>query len=266
MKLKFAASIAVVITASILISFLIIRSGESAIAAYVEDYQKMTYRIERDFIENIPVYRDFAKPGIVAELQKFDLSKHAPQVVKHGIPPMKNVDDINTLIKDGKLVSVDSAADELYYFHNVQREYRYLTPAAKEALKSVAEKFQAKLKAHKEGLPPVKLAVSSVIRTVEYQEKIFGRKFISLHSYGVCFDIFFEDYFVQLPEPNKRGGVYDKIRKSLHRRTGFLMGDALREQFRSVLMETLLDLQREGLLYAFLEEDNRCYHITILAK
>ena len=80
------------------------------------------------------------------------------------------------------------------------------------------------------------------------------------------FDIFYEDYYVQLPSPEKTGGVYDRIKKSLHGRTGFLMGDALREQFRSVLMETLIELQREGVLYAFLEDDRRCYHITILVK
>jgi len=266
MKLKFTASIAVIIAVVVILSYLFISYRESAIAAYVDDYQKMTYRIERDFIENIPVYRDFAKPAIVTELQKFDLPQHAQQVIKHGIPPMKNIDDINKHVKEGKLVSADSDGNELHYFHNVQKEFRYLTPLARDGLKLVTERFQEKLKIHKEGLLPVKLAVSSVIRTVDYQEKIFGRKFVSIHSYGGCFDIFFEDYFVQLPEPEKRGGVYDRIRKSLHSRMGFLMGDALREQFRSVLMETLVELQREGVLYAFLEDDRRCYHITILVK
>jgi hypothetical protein len=85
-------------------------------------------------------------------------------------------------------------------------------------------------------------------------------------GYGGCFDIFFDDYFVQLPVPEKTGRAAEKIRKSLHGRTGFLMGDALREQFRTVLMETLLELQREKKIYVFLEDDNRCYHITVLTK
>ena len=44
------------------------------------------------------------------------------------------------------------------------------------------------------------------------------------------------------------------------------MGDALRRQFKSTLMETLLELQREGEIYVFYEEDNRCYHVTVLVK
>lgn len=236
---------------------------EKSLAGFVDAFQEMAYKTERDFIENIPVYRDFAAPGMIRELQKFDLSVHAGEVVKHGIAPLKNTDDINENIRSGRLVSADAVKDKLYYFHNVRREYRYLTPQGLSGLELVASRFQEKLQARKPGLPVVKLAVSSVIRTVDYQEKVFGRKFVSTHSYGGCFDIFYEDYFVQLPATAAAGSAREKIRKSLHGRTGYLMGDALREQFRSVLMETLLELQRENRIYVFLEDDNRCYHITI---
>ncbi|HOP65006.1 MAG TPA: DUF5715 family protein [Spirochaetota bacterium] len=262
MKLKVIIFITVII--AITISYTVISFRESAIAGYVEDYQKMTYRIERDFIENVPVYRDFAKPALISELKKFDLEKHRLQVKKYGTTPLRNMDDINESVKKGELVPAGSGSNEYYYFHNVRKEYRYLTPPARDALRMVAGRFQEKIKSHKSDLPVVKLAISSVIRTVNYQEKIFGRKFVSLHSFGVCFDIFFDDYYIKIPEPEKHEDVFDRLRKSLQRRTGFLMGDALREQLRTVLMETLLELQREGGLYVFLEEDNRCYHITIL--
>ncbi len=264
MKVKIIAATLIAVLITALAALLFIKYTESAIAAYVEEYQKMSYSTERLFVENIPVYRDFATPQLVAELQKFDLSRHAAEVVKHGTSPMKNIDDINNYVKDGKLIPLSSGADSLYYFYNVKKEFRYLTPKARDGLNIVAERFQSKIKSHNSSLPVVKFAVSSVIRTVDYQEKIFGRKFVSLHSYGGCFDIFIDDFFVQLPEPVKNGGIYDRIRTSLHGQTGYLMGDALREQLRSVLMETLVELQREGIIYAFLEDDRRCFHITIL--
>jgi len=250
----------------IAVSAFLIYKKEKSLTGFVSSYLDITYKIERDFIENIPVYRDYAAPEMVRELQKYDLKAHASEVVRHGTAPMKNTEDINTNIKNGKLVSVEPEGDKLYYFHNVRKEYRYLTPQGKSGLELVASRFQQKLQAHKAGLPVVKLAVSSVIRTVDYQEKIFGRKFVSTHSYGGCFDIFFDDFFVQLPVPETSGSGEEGIRKSLHSRTGFLMGDALREQFRSVLMETLLELQKENMIYVFLEDDNRCYHITVLVK
>lgn len=257
-----AASAAVIIAVSIFV----IEQSNKSLVSYVKSYQDMVYTIKRDFIENIPVYRDFAKPRMEQELMKFSLNEQAAVAVKHGVKPLKNFDDINSAIKEGKLVSVDKGHDKLYYFHNVRREYRYLTPAAKEALELTAQRFQDKIQVRKEGLPTVKLAVSSVIRTIDHQEKIFGRKFVSIHSYGACFDIFFEDYYVQLPVPETSKGAQEQIRRSLHSRTGFLLGDALREQFKTVLMETLLELQREGKIYVFFEDDNRCYHITVPAK
>jgi len=250
----------------IAVSAFIIYSKEKSLTGYVAAYQDMVYKTERGFIENIPVYRDFATPALTAELISFDLKDSAVEAAKHGVPPLKNFDDISTNIKTGKLVPVDAPGEKLYYFHNVQKEYRYLSPQGKTGLELVAERFQQKIQAHKQGLPVVKLAVSSVIRTVDYQEKIFGRKFVSTHSFGGCFDIFLDDYFVQLPVPDKTGRAEEKMRKSLHARTGFLMGDALREQFRAVLMETLLELQRENRIYVFFEDENRCYHITVLAK
>ena len=263
MKQQLFVSWIVSIVIIMAISVTSIYKNRNTFSNYVSDYMDMSNKIEREFIENIPVYRDYVKPALTAELQMYDLKAHAEQVVKHGIVPLKNIEDINSNIKSGKLVSVGSGPDELFYFHNVQKEYRFLTPTGKSGLELVASRFQQKLQAHKAGLPAVKLAVSSVIRTVDYQEKIFGRKFVSTHSYGGCFDIFYEDYFVQLPVPAKTDSDKEKIRKSLHSRMGFLLGDALREQYRTVLMETLLELQREKMIYVFLEDDNRCYHITI---
>lgn len=237
-------------------------AGISA-ANYIKKYNKLCHDIERGYIESIPVYRDYATALLEDELKKFDLAAHGLQVVKTGIRPMHNESEIMENVRAGKLTEVKSD-DELFYFHNVQKPYRFLTPQTLTGLKMVTERFQQRIKAHREGLPLVKIAVSSVIRTVDYQEKIFGRKFVSLHSYGGCFDIFFDNYFVVIPDPDEGSGNQKRLGKELHSRFGFLMGDAIREQFRTILMETLLELQREGLLYAFYEEERRCYHITIL--
>jgi hypothetical protein len=266
MKLKLFLTWIISVAVIIALSIIIIKQKEKKLTDYVSSFQDMSYKTERGFIENIPVYRDFARPELAGELKMYDLSAHALEVLKHGIKPLKNIDDINSCINDGRLVPLNTEGNNLFYFHNVQKEYRYLTPQGKAGLELVAERFQQKLQSHKPGLPVVKLAVSSVIRTVDYQEKIFGRKFVSTHSYGGCFDIFFDDYFVQLSAPGTGSRAEEKLRKSLVNRSGYLLGDALREQFRTVLMETLLELQREKKIYVFLEDENRCYHITILVK
>lgn len=266
MKVKTAILCAVTAVVTGITAFIIMNHREDSLVSFVKNYRDMAYKIERDFIENIPVYRDYARPHMERELMKHSLKEQTAEVMKHGIKALTNFDDIKAAISRGELVSVNTGPDKFYYFHNVRKEYRYLTPAAKKSLELVTQRFQEKLQARKEGLPVVKLAVSSVIRTVDHQEKVFGRKLVSIHSFGRCFDFFFDDYYVQLPVPEKENKTEKKIREALHSRTGFLMGDALRRQLKSILMETLLELQREGEIYVYYEEDNRCYHITVREK
>ncbi len=141
-----------------------------------------------------------------------------------------------------------------------------MTPKALKGLNKIVTRFQKNIRKRIKNAPAVKVAISSVIRTTKYQKKLFGVEFVSTHSYGSTFDIFFDDYFVQLPESKllANNQTFKTIQKKMDKKFGFLLGDALRQQFRSILMETLIQLQNEGVLYAILEKRQRCYHITIL--
>jgi hypothetical protein len=132
--------------------FLIIYTQEKNLTGYVAAYQDMAYKTERAFIENIPVYRDFATAGKISELVKFGLKDSAAEASKHGVVPLRNIEDINKNIKNGKLVPVDTPGDKLYYFHNVKKEYRYLSPQGKAGLELTAERFQEKIQTRQHGL------------------------------------------------------------------------------------------------------------------
>jgi len=117
-------------------------------------------------------------------------------------------------------------------------------------------------------LPPVKLAISSALRPISYQKgltkKNINATIESTHTYGISFDIFFDDYYISFPEPTTSNNVSRELQEKFRTRFGFLTGDALRRQFHSVLMETLIELQDEGMIYAILERKQHCYHVTIL--
>ena len=171
-----------------------------------------------------------------------------------------NNDDLLKLLKKGTLTDIDEAGD--YYFYNVQREFRYLTPLTKEVLLLVAERFNLNIK-KKGGHPDVKFAVSSAVRPVSYNREIsrnnLNVSLQSTHSYGTSFDIFFDEFYVVLPE-------YDYLSDEARRTLGFLLGGYLRRQFHAVLFETLIELQEEGVLYAILERSQRCYHVTAVKR
>ena len=82
----------------------------------------------------------------------------------------------------------------------------------------------------------------------------------STHSYGVSFDIFFDDYYA-LPDFSFKELSAEEA-SSIRRRCGYLIGDSLRRQFKTILSETLVELQRENKIMIIYEGNQRCFHVT----
>ncbi len=229
-------------------------------------YLQRVYEIERNFIENIPVYEDYATAEKERELRKYLQDDHLRAARSAGVAPIRNENEIQQFVSNGSLVKLNSGTDKLYFFYNVREDNRYLTPGAYKGLERIALRFQGNLNKRK-NLPQVKIAVSSAIRSSEYQnnlkKKNVNATVMSTHSYGTSFDIFYDEFFVALPAMRPAGTIAGALQEIFHKRMGFLLGASLRRQFRSVLMETLLQLQDEGALYAILEGRQRCYHVTI---
>ena len=145
-------------------------------------------------------------------------------------------------------------------------KYRFFTKKTVEGLSVLSNRFQKVLRAKAPSLPLVKFAISSATRPAQYQQNLrnvnANASFISSHSYALSFDIFYDSFFVDLPleEVKDSSGALNELR----RKSGFLLGEAMRRQLRAMLAETLLQLQNEGILYAIWEKNQRCYHVTIL--
>ncbi len=242
-------------------AFIVLSARETAVREYVKE----AYRVEREFATKVPIYEDFATPEMETNLRRYLLMDHLRVAEKEGIGLLESDAEIQKLVKDGRLVPARVEEETAsYHFHNVPKENRYLTPRARDGLELIAKRFQDNLAKRAAGVPPVRIAISSVLRTTGYQKdlqkKNVNASFASSHSYGVSFDIFYDDYYVKLAAAP--AGVPEELRTRL----GYLMGDSLMRQFRAVLIETLLELQKEGEIYAILEKNQRCYHVTVLAK
>jgi len=239
----------------------------TTIVGDVTTYLEKIHSIERGYIENIPLYDDYNTPAREMKLRTYLFPAHMDVALKSGMKPVDVDDSIRDLVSSKKLVQVKSGKDTLYYFYNVREKYRALTPRAACGLSVLAERFQQNI-ATRMTLPPVKIALSSLLRPAAYQSGLravnANATMVTTHSYGVSFDIYFDDYFVSLPRPVPSNAISASVMEMIRTRFGFLLGDALRGQFRSVLMETLIQLQEEGVLYAILEKNQRCYHVTIL--
>lgn len=233
----------------------------------VVSYLDLVRQAERGFIDNLPLYDDYMTPQRELKLRTYLFPAHMDVALKSGMKPVEIDAPVSDLIKSGMLQRIKGGSDRLYFFYNVRDKYRVLVPNAACGLNLLTERFQENIKLRLK-LPPVKIALSSLLRPVSYQKDLRGINVnateITTHSYGVSFDIFYDDYYVSLPVPKSSNMISRTILDTIRSRMGFLLGDALRSQFRSVLAETLMQLQDEGLLYAILEKNQHCYHVTIL--
>lgn len=231
-------------------------------------YWQLLSGIERACIETLPVYEDYATPEMEGRLRSFLLPYHLQAARAGGLEAVADERALAALVRNGRLRALQPGGDGRYYFYNVRPQYRYLTPGAAKGLDGLTARFQENLQRHRSGLPPVKIALSSVLRPVNYQGALQGRNVNataqSSHPHGISFDIFYDEFRMVLPGGRARTPLSGALMTLTRRHTGPLMGSSLRRQFRSVLMETLIQLQEEGVLYAILEKNQRCYHVTIL--
>jgi hypothetical protein len=233
----------------------------------VRKYLDTAHDMERGFIEHIPLYEDFSDPTLELKLRTFLNPAHIDAATRYGVGPLGTDADIDELVSGKRLVRIEAKPESLYYFYNVRNTYRALTPRARQGLTLLTERLQKNFQCRAK-LPPVKIAISSMLRPASYQDGLretnANATMTTTHSSGISFDIFYDDYYIVLPQPEASNRIANTILGLFRTRLGFLMGDALRGQIRSVLMETLIQLQDEGVLYAILEKRQRCYHVTIL--
>ncbi|MCU0848204.1 MAG: DUF5715 family protein [Spirochaetes bacterium] len=247
----------------------------SAIIAYLvintkiqlRSYIAVLKKTERMFITSLPVYEDYATPEKEKKLRIYLLESHLKSIRDRKLPQIKTEKEKNAMSDEGTLMKLRSGNDKLYFFYNVREENRYLTPRATKCLNAIGQRFNINIK-KKGDLPNVKFAVSSALRTVEYQESLKKKNnnatSSSSHTYGTSFDIFYDEYMVVIPGGETCNPALKSATEEMDKYLGYMMGSSLRRQFHSMMMETLLEMQDEGLVYVTLENNQRCFHVTVL--
>lgn len=232
----------------------------------IENQIKNLKTVKNAILQKMPIYEDYATAAKESELRRYLLKDHLRAADAAGVPAIQTDSELRVRLEENLLVDGNTSGDKNYFFYNVPKKYRVFTPATLAGLDKLTERFQKVLQDRAPGIPPVKFAISSATRPVRYQNNLrasnANASFVSSHSYAMSFDIFYDSFFVDFPLLKVEGN--EKIMKETRRQMGFLLGESMRRQFRAMLAETLLQLQREGKLYAIWERNQRCYHVTIL--
>lgn len=255
------------------LSFLLVKkTKEKIVLNYeqaIQDHIKKTKWVKNQVWQKLPIYEDYKTKKIENDLRKFLLNDHLRVVKEAGAEPIQSDEELSEYVENKTLISVSEQENKPYFFYNVPKKYRALTPATLKGLEELSEKLQAVIRKKIPNMPLVKYAISSALRPVAYQKKLRYKNAnaseISSHSYGMSVDIFYDSFYIDIKSTMKNARAIESEKMSrLALQTGFLLGDANRRQLKSMLTEAILQMQKEGKLYAILERNQRCYHITIL--
>ncbi len=285
MQLQLALAVLMVFLVAAAYAFGRTSASQSA-QTVLHDFSNDVHLIERALVENIPLFED-SRGGYKNAQEKINAARqflnasHMKAVRVRGWQPIEDENEARQKANEGELVSLDepppqaavpgeqAAKDNLYYFYNVPAKFRYLRPEAKTVLDLIAERFQQKLPPVNGVSYRVKLALSSALRPANYQDTLAQKNgnaaSESTHRFGGSFDIFYDDFYLWFEPPANfvSSGSSLEALEEIRPKIGFLAGDAFKGQLQTILFETLVEMQNEGMIYIIYEEVQKCYHITV---
>jgi len=249
---------------ALLCSLILFYLIQKTLLADIKNYIKALKELEQSIVQSTPIFSDYNKTEVSSELRKHLNHDHIAVTRKYS--PVENQQNIDKLIALGDLIYLKGGAAEKYYFYNVPKTNRYLRKEAISGLNKLTTRLQQKMDVLFYG-GTLKIAITSAIRPADYQKELtrvnFNAVNESTHSSGMSMDIFVDDFYLNT-DPytahflSKR--VIDLIRPAI----GYYLGDALSRQLHTILSQSLIELQREKILYIIYEERQRCFHITFL--
>lgn len=188
-----------------------------------------------------------------------------------GVEPVAARDDVLGEARSAGLVRIDENA--YYWVADLTHSVPYVTPDAAAVLDTIGVRFQAKLAAY--GLPPYKYHISSVLRTAEDQARLRRTNVnaaagVSSHEFGTTFDIQFRRYryggdpVAELWEP-----AFPYLTTEFAADLAAFYEETTERypsRFLSLMAETLIELENEGLLITVMEMRQPVFHTTVARR
>ena len=205
------------------------------------------------------------------QLRRSRNARHVEFAQRLGAASVAARDDVIDQAEAAGLVRIDESP--YYWVGNLTYSVPYVTPDAAAVLDSIGVRFQAKLAEY--DLPPYKYYISSVLRTQEDQAalrrvNVNASRTTSSHEFGTTFDIQFRRYrYAGDPEaelwepayPALKTQFADELRAFYETTTELYPSRML-----SLLADTMIELEDEGLLITVMERRQPVFHTTVARR
>ena len=205
------------------------------------------------------------------QLRRSRNAAHVEAAQRLGVASVAARDDVLDQAKSAGLVQL--VESPYYWVGKLTHSVPYVTPDAAAVLDSIGVRFQAKLDDY--GLPPYKFYISSVLRTQEDQAalrrvNVNASRTTSSHEFGTTFDIQFRRYrYAGDPAAELWEPAYPALKTRFASELGAFYEETTElypSRFLSLLAETLIELENDGLLITVMERRQPVFHTTVAKR
>jgi hypothetical protein len=193
---------------------------------------------------------------------------HVEMAKKFGVDGLVDDQAVHREVKNGRLVSISDS--RFWRIKELEDSLPFITKDNLKFLQILGKRFHENLK--KQNLPLYRFTISSLLRTEQTQQRLTRKnqnatKGISSHQFGTTVDILFKDfeytgedqftYFYLIKNANNpefKKADFDKL------------GEQYSQYLKTILAETLLQLQKEGKCLVIYEKRQPVFHVTIARK
>ncbi|MBW3629434.1 MAG: hypothetical protein KY464_09070 [Gemmatimonadetes bacterium] len=186
-----------------------------------------------------------------------------------GINPTAEIDP---LVASGQLVPLEDST-RLWVLRDLDYSVPYVTPSTHAMLVEIGERFQTELDSL--GLPPIRLVVTSVLRSSAMQAKLRrsnpnAARGVSAHQYGTTLDVAYRRFAPPAPSVDTvTYGAPPQLEPQLRQLQDSLFvetGTQRSAELQAVLGRVLQKMRDEGKLLVMMERAQTVYHMTVAKK
>ena len=263
------------------VGLLLVGLGALAATSYAvkkAEERRQIVSAERERLANYIAERDslYVKIPLLTDRQRALLRRsvnaaHVETGRLLGVEPVAARDDVLGAARAAGLVRIDE--NDYYWVADLTHSVPYVTPDAAAVLDTIGVRFQTKLASY--GLPPYKYYVSSVLRTAEDQARLRRTNVnaaagVSSHEFGTTFDIQFRRYryggdpAAELWEP-----AFPYLTTEFAADLAAFYEETTERypsRFLSLMAETLIELENEGVLITVMERRQPVFHTTVARR
>lgn len=209
-------------------------------------------------------------PGLIGsvrrDMRRYLNDDHVAAARRNGVGPVRDSAHVERLLKSGALVELPDST-EWWVLRELDQSMPFVTPAARATLEEVGRRFHARLAGH--GLPPVRLDITSVLRTGAQQAALRRRNrnasaTTSSHEFGTTVDIAYLSFAAPQVVDDAGGTRLDAPLRAY----AVMRLDTLATQFaphlEGELGAVLQQMQRDGVLMTLRERSQPVYHVTVV--